>query len=57
MKSLALLFLISTIFIISLTKSTKKTVRLRYFDKEGPFIFLMKLHIGPGEANINLKYK
>lgn len=57
MKSLALLFLISTILIISLTKSTKKTVRLRYFDKEGPFIFLMKLHIGPGEANINLKYK
>jgi hypothetical protein len=38
------------------TKTVKKEVRLANFYKDGPFIFMTKLHIGAGYGQIDIIY-
>lgn len=56
MKILALLVIISIICLLGEAKTVRKTIRLSNFNKEGPFIFLTKLHIGAGYGQVDLTY-
>lgn len=54
--------LILTIFLFILpllvdTKKVTKKIRLSEFHKEGPFIFLTKMHLGTEGAQYDLTYK
>lgn len=56
MKIIALLIIISAFFLVGEAKTVRKTIRLSNFNKEGPFIFLTKLHIGAGYGQVDLTY-
>lgn len=52
------------IFVISITilltfceaKSVNKVLKLANFKKEGPFIFMTKLHLGAGGGQMDISY-
>jgi hypothetical protein len=56
MKIIALLIIISAICFVSETKSVRKNIKLSNFNKDGPFIFVTKLHIGAGYGQVDLTY-
>lgn len=56
MKKLALLILLSVLVVLTTGKSVKKTLKLSNFHKEGPLIFLTKVHIGAGVGQMDIKY-
>lgn len=56
MRIIALLMIISIICLVGEAKTVRKTIKLSNFNKEGPFIFLTKLHIGAGYGQVDLTY-
>lgn len=51
----SVLLLLLLISIIN-SKTAKKILKLSNFHKEGPFIFLMKFHLGPGISQMQIAY-
>ena len=52
-------FLLITAIIVGIinTKSVEKVVKLSNFNKEGPFLFFTKLHIGKGYGQVDVSYR
>lgn len=56
MKIIEFLVIISAFIIAASAKATRKTIKLANFYKEGPFIFVTKLHIGAGFGQTDVTY-
>ncbi len=56
MKTIELLIIISAICFLGETKTVRKSIKISNFNKEGPFIFVTKLHIGAGYGQVDLTY-
>lgn len=57
MSKISLLLIIAIIVLTVNTKSVEKAVKLANFNKEGPFIFFTKLHIGKGYGQVDVSYR
>lgn len=57
MRPITIFFIISFVILVAQGKGVEKVIRLRNFNKEGPFIFLTKFHIGAGYGQMDMTYK
>lgn len=57
MTKITFLLIITIIVLTVDTKSVEKVVKLANFNKEGPFIFFTKLHIGKGYGQVDVSYR
>jgi len=56
MKAILILLLLELLLFAATAKMIKKVIKLSEFHKEGPFIFLTKMHLGTDGAQYDLTY-
>jgi hypothetical protein len=56
MNKLILVICVSILLTFCQGKSVDKVLKLANFKKEGPFIFMTKLHLGAGGGQMDISY-
>jgi hypothetical protein len=57
MRIITLIILIGVFLASADAKMTLKKLKLANFNKEGPFIFVTKMHIGAGHGQVDVTYR